>query len=792
MNAGQSIAMEGALADFALSGDQQMIRDSASTFLAEACPSSAVRAVMESESGFDRALWLRMAQELGWCATHIPEAENGLGLGWVELALILEQTGRYLPCVPYFSTVALAVNALLECANAEQRGYWLSQIAEGTVSATVAFGERGVEWRPEAVTATARSVNGGWQIDGLFRHVIDGAQVDLILLPARLQTGELALFAVPPGIDGFSRHNHKGFDGTRRVAEINLDKVQVNAGSLLGQGSALLDGMARTAALAAIALAAEQVGGARQCLDLVLAYAADRSQFGRKINQYQAVKHRCAEMMVRVESAASAVAGAVRLIALSPDTATLQREAACAKSWASETYRYCSGEAIQLHGGVGFTWEYDPHLHFKRAQSGSQWLGSPNALRAQVAAALLDGGSQVPSAQPPAGLEDDEFRLQVRDWMAAHLHGKFEALRHRGGAGDEDAYPALRKEWELELAHGGWTCVGWPRESGGRGLSIAQQIIFHEEYARAGGPGHLSHLSETLLGPTLIAYGTPEQKQRFLPGIVAGTAYWCQGYSEPGAGSDLANVQTRARQDPETGDWIIDGQKVWTSLAHECQWIFVVARSEPGSKLHKGLIFLLVELDQPGVEVRPIRQITGTHEFNEVFFDGARCSSTNVVGAPGEGWKIAMALLGFERGLSWIGMQQHFEHQLQLVIKAAHDTGADRDPALRDRIARAWMGLKVMHYITLSSLAGGNDGSLSREGYIVKYYWSNWHRDLGELAMDVLGVEGDIQIDDFSRTRLQQVWLFSRSDTIVAGTNEIQLNIISERALGMPKEPRPA
>jgi alkylation response protein AidB-like acyl-CoA dehydrogenase len=388
--------------------------------------------------------------------------------------------------------------------------------------------------------------------------------------------------------------------------------------------------------------------------------------------------------------------------------------------------------------------------------------------------------------------QDEVFRNEVAQWMREHLCGKFECLRHRGGAGDEDAFPALRKEWEQELAAGGWTCVGWPQEYGGRGLSVAQQIVFHEEYARAGGPGHIGHLGETLLGPTLIAYGTEDQKRRFLPGIVAGTEYWCQGYSEPGAGSDLANVKTRARLDEQSGEWVIDGQKVWTSLAHESQWIFVVARCEPGSQGHKGLIFLLVPLDQPGVEVRPIRQITGTCEFNEVFFDGARTSVDNVVGKPGEGWKIAMALLGFERGLSWIGMQMHFEHQLKLVCKAAREMGTDRIPLIRARIADAWMGLKVMHYNTLRTLSGGADGSLTREGYIIKYYWSNWHRDLGKLAMDALGPEGEIMIDDFSRTRLQQVFLFSRSDTIVAGTNEVQLNIIAERALGMPKEARPS
>lgn len=386
--------------------------------------------------------------------------------------------------------------------------------------------------------------------------------------------------------------------------------------------------------------------------------------------------------------------------------------------------------------------------------------------------------------------DNQAFRLEVAQWMARHLCGRFEKLRYRGGPGDEDAFAEERKEWEQELASGGWTCIGWPREYGGRGLSIAQQVIFHEEYARAGGPGRMGHLGETLLGPTLIALGSEEQKKQFLPGILAGTDYWCQGYSEPGAGSDLANVRTRARQDAASGDWIIDGQKVWTSLAHESQWIFVIARCDAESSGHRGLAFLLVPMQQPGVTCRPIRQMTGTAEFNEVFFDQARTARENIVGAPGDGWRVAMALLGFERGISTVGQQMHFEHQLQMVCTAAQQNGAARNPLLRNRIAQAWMGLRVMKYNTLRTLSGSGQGEMAREAMITKYYWSNWHRDLGKLAMDVYGMDGDIVVDDVTRTRLQQLFLYSRSDTIYAGTNEIQLNIIAERALGMPKEAR--
>lgn len=388
--------------------------------------------------------------------------------------------------------------------------------------------------------------------------------------------------------------------------------------------------------------------------------------------------------------------------------------------------------------------------------------------------------------------EEEAFRAEIAGWLAAHLSGPFEAVRHRGGPGDEDADPALRKAWERELAAGGWTCVGWPREWGGRGLSIEQQLIFHEEYARAGAPGRLGHLGEGLVGPTLLALGTEAQRARFLPGIRAGTEYWCQGYSEPGAGSDLANVQTRATRDAASGDWIVHGQKVWTSWALESDWIFVLARSESGSKGHKGLSFLLMPLDQPGIEIRPIRQLTGGAEFNEVFFDGACAQGADIVGQPGEGWTVAMALLAFERGSSTLGQQMHFTQELALVMQLARENGAARDPQLRARIAQAWAGLRVLRYNALRMLSGPQDGRLRPEALMYKYCWSNWHRDLGKLALDVMGIDGDLRDQPLPLRLLQQSALFARSDTIYAGTNEIQLNLIAERALGMPRAPRVA
>ncbi|WP_370936062.1 acyl-CoA dehydrogenase family protein [Amycolatopsis sp. cg13] len=385
--------------------------------------------------------------------------------------------------------------------------------------------------------------------------------------------------------------------------------------------------------------------------------------------------------------------------------------------------------------------------------------------------------------------EDEQFRAEVREWLGDHLTGDFAALKGLGGSGREHEAPEERQAWNQHLAAHGWTCLGWPVEYGGRGLSLLQQVIFHEEYARSDAPARVNHLGEELLGPTLIAHGTDEQRRRFLPGIVGVTELWCQGYSEPGAGSDLAGVRTRARLDG--GEWVIDGQKIWTSLAQHAQWCFAVVRTEAGSRRHAGLSYLLVPMDQPGVEVRPIRQLTGTSEFNEVFFDGARTSESLVVGAPGDGWRIAMATLGFERGVSTIGQQVGFARELAGVVATARANGRYDDPVVRDRLAQASVGLEVLRVHALRTLSAYEAGSQGPEASVSKLLWARWHRELGELAMDVRGGSALTATGSYDLDAQQTLFLFSRADTIYGGSDEIQRNIIAERVLGLPKEPRP-
>ncbi len=384
---------------------------------------------------------------------------------------------------------------------------------------------------------------------------------------------------------------------------------------------------------------------------------------------------------------------------------------------------------------------------------------------------------------------DEAFRAEVRDWLEANLSGQFADVRGTGGPGREHEAFDERVAWDRHLAAAGWTCLGWPEQYGGRALPLLQQVIFHEEYARADAPARVSHIGEELLGPTLIAFGTEAQKQRFLPGIRDVTELWCQGYSEPGAGSDLANVATKARLDGD--QWVIDGQKVWTSLAHVADWCFVVARTEPGSQRHAGLSYLLVPMHQDGVEVRPIEQLTGGSEFNEVFFSGARTDADLVVGEPGDGWKVAMGTLGLERGVSTIGQQVGFARELAGLVELARTNGSIEDPVIAERLVRARMGLEVMRLNALRTLAGYQSGSQGPEASITKLVWANWHRGLGELAMQVAGAASlTVREAPYDLDAWQRLYLFTKADTIYGGSNEIQRNIIAERVLGLPREAR--
>jgi alkylation response protein AidB-like acyl-CoA dehydrogenase len=396
----------------------------------------------------------------------------------------------------------------------------------------------------------------------------------------------------------------------------------------------------------------------------------------------------------------------------------------------------------------------------------------------------------------------EEYRTKVRAFLDTHLPDDWSGT---GGMEGEEL-EAFVEEWRTTLYKNGMLGLNWPEEFGGAGLSAMEQVVVHEEFAKAGVPpfGPNDTFGIQMVGNTIIQWGTEEQKRHFLPRILSGEDRWCQGYSEPNAGSDLANVGCRAVLDGD--EWVLNGQKIWTSAGHLADWIFVLARTDPSAPKHKGISFLLVPMDQPGVEVRPIAMISGESEFNEVFFTDARCPKENVVGEVNGGWAVAMTLLGYERGEAAAVMPIRFRTELDRLVALAKEHGRDQDPIIRQRLAWCHGKVEIMRYLGMRALtkflAGEHPGP---DAAISKLYWSEYHKVVTELGVDILGADALVPTgrrpssafgpDDPGAPNDTRSWvdvfLNARAGTIYAGTSQVQRNIIGEMVLGLPKEPRP-
>lgn len=394
----------------------------------------------------------------------------------------------------------------------------------------------------------------------------------------------------------------------------------------------------------------------------------------------------------------------------------------------------------------------------------------------------------------------EKFRSRVRSFLEENLPPDWTGI---GGLQVEQV-PDFIESWRKILFSNGLLALSWPREYGGAGLSLIENVVLAEEFTAAGVPfgGPNDVFGIDMVGNTLIAWGNDRQKAFFLPRILSGEDRWCQGYSEPDAGSDLAGLKTSAILDGDS--WIINGQKVWTSAGHLANWIFVLARTDQSAPKHKGISFLLVPMNQPGVEVRPIRMMSGASEFNEVYFTDAVTSRDNIVGMPGEGWSVAMTLLGFERGGSAATIPMLFRMELGRLARLARDSGAWDDPLVRQRLAWCYGKVEIMRYLGLRSLTAYLNGSTpGPESSISKLYWSQYHREVTELAVDILGAASLVpagrlpssafRADDPGAPNSSGSWvttfLNARAGTIYAGTSQIQRNILGERVLGLPKEP---
>ena len=396
----------------------------------------------------------------------------------------------------------------------------------------------------------------------------------------------------------------------------------------------------------------------------------------------------------------------------------------------------------------------------------------------------------------------EEYREKVQAFLAEKLPPNWKGI----GALTGDALEHFVTEWRATLFSSGYLAPGWPVEFGGGGLSELEQVIIAEEFARAGVPtgGHNDVFSIQMLGNTLLLFGTEEQKRHYLPRLLAGEDTWCQGYSEPNAGSDLSNVGLRAELDGD--QWVLNGQKIWTSAGHLADHIFTLARTDPDAPKHKGISFLLVDMRQPGIEVRPIKMLSGESEFNEVFYTDAVVPKENVVGGVNNGWAVAMGLLGFERGAAASIAPIAFEAEFDRLLQLAKDRGVSNDPRIRQKLAWCYSKVQVMRYLGMRTLtkflAGHHPGP---DGAIFKLYWSEYHLLVTELGVDILGMDAmaptgrmpsnAFATDDSGAPNDSMSWtmtfLNARAGTIYAGSSQVQRNIIGEMVLGLPKEPKP-
>ncbi|MEY2967907.1 MAG: hypothetical protein RIQ64_534 [Actinomycetota bacterium] len=401
-----------------------------------------------------------------------------------------------------------------------------------------------------------------------------------------------------------------------------------------------------------------------------------------------------------------------------------------------------------------------------------------------------------------------EFREEVRAWLRENLPaGWFDP----GFEMSAEQRKAFNESWPAKLYGGGWICATWPKEYGGKGLSVMQGVVLSEEFAAAKAPMRADFFGDTLVGPTILQWGTEEQKKEFLPKILRGETRWCQGFSEPNSGSDLASLKTTAVLDGD--EWVINGQKVWTTGGHHADYCFLLTRTDATAPKHKGISYLLVPMRQPGVEVRGIVQPDGTAEFCEVFFTDARCPKDNVVGGVNNGWQVANSTLAFERGMSATTGYRRFEEEYKMMRARAEATGGIEDPMIRQRLMRYYTKIQILRINGLRSLTAtlnkSKDLGVAALGASNKMFWSEMHKEAMELALDIHGTESVLvnagsdlatwpgtarekRRAGYPVSPMMSAFFFSRSETIWGGTSQIQRNIVAERVLGLPKEPKAA
>jgi 3-oxochol-4-en-24-oyl-CoA dehydrogenase len=691
----------------------------------------AARALLESEDEPRPSYWNEMA-ELGWLGIHLPEEYGGSGAGLLELVVVLDELGRQVAPGPFLPTV-LASAVIAQCGSPEQRHRLLPGLADGSTTAAVGLGHHDL------------SLVGG-VLSGPAGTILGGATADLILLRV---AGDVVI--VPAGATGLALTGQADLDPSRRSVTAVAERIAVVPDDVMAGAATRAVALARTLG------AAEAAGGSAACVGLAVGYAKERVQFGRTIGTFQAVKHHCANMLVAAELATAVVWDAARASHDSADEFSLV--AAMAATLAFEPFVQNAQMNIQVHGGIGFTWEHDAHLFLRRALVLNAVLGTPTD--AEDVTALAEKGTtrEVSLDLPP---EAEVLRAELRA----------EAERLAALSGDEQ---------RRALIDSGLMVPHWPRPWG-RDAGAVEQVLIDEELKAAGVKVPAFGITGWNI-MTVNQYATPDQVERWVRRTLMGELVWCQLFSEPDAGSDAAAVKTKGvRVD---GGWKVNGQKVWTSGAQYCDLGLATVRTDPEAPKHAGITTMVIDMHGPGIEVRPLRQITGNADFNEVFFNDVFVPDDDVVGTANDGWTVARSTLGNERVSIGGGSGGIFPGMGLFDLLARR---GDRVPGAAARVGAIVTNDHALKVLNLRraqrAVIGSGPGP---EGNVTKLVLAELGQHRSSLQADLVGDEMALLTGDGAMAGISQ--LAARAMSIAGGTSEITRNQIAERILGLPRDP---
>ncbi|KMN81237.1 acyl-CoA dehydrogenase [Chromobacterium sp. LK11] len=731
-------------------------------------------------SGHEAASWRDLAAA-GWLAILLAERDGGLGLDLAAVAAVAEEIGRSLLPEPFTAVAVQAAQALSACPDSPLRAQLLERLAGGRLLAALAWQERAGQQDDDPIDTRAEADGEHYRLHGHKTFALPAAaDLDGWLLSARGDAGWL-LFWLPAGLPGLTPSYSPGIDGSM-MASLRLEQVTVPRAHALADGDAARDAVRQANDASRLAQSAELLGVARQALALTLPYLASRQQFGRPIGSFQALQHRLADAHIQLELAAAGLDEALEEQAdpARLDSARVSRlKARCADA----AIGMCR-LAIQLHGAIGYTDECDIGLYFKRALHLNAWLGNAEhqrrryrKLRPQIADAEPEAAATAdyPRDADWEAMPEDDFRRMLRGFFSSRYPP---ALRH----------PPRRlrwheiHDWYLTLSRQGWIAPAWPKAFGGMGLSPARHLAFIEEQERHG-VARAPDQGIVMVGPLLIRHGSPEQQQRFLPSILSGEHIWCQGYSEPNAGSDLASLRTEAVADGE--EFVVNGQKTWTTLAQDATHIFTLVRTDPRARQQTGISFLLIDLATPGITIRPIATLAGHEEFCEVFFDQARVPAANLVGGLNQGWNIAKALLGFER--IFLGSPQQAQQALAQLAAQARAQGDFDDPVFADRYTRLELDVADLGALYKRFAAIVRRGeALPPAVSALKIWATETYQRISLELMDLAGEYGSWADADPHAGQAPALLFNATPASIYGGSNEIQRNILARHVLQLP------